>query len=627
MLNLTYETFKKEWLEEVQAGQPATFELGRRFSWKIISQWFELDDNTIEQGDAVICDGSGDGGIDLAVLLRSEETEDTAAGDTWYLIQSKYGTAFSGAHTLLLESQKVMDTLAGRRTNLSSLASGLVERLQQFRANASDRDRLVLVFATSEPMTPEELQIMDAIRQLGQHNLGDIFEVEDVSLQKLFNRMNDNVNAGSRIALEASLVPSGHELLVGSVGLLQLYDFLKRYKLQKGDLDILYEKNVRKFLGGKRKVNKGIEDTLVKNPERFGLYNNGITIVVHNFELQEGNSYLLTEPYVVNGCQTTRTIWETLLKKLDAGGTGQNPQIDSWKKQLEQGIVVIKVVKVGEHGEELLKKTTKYTNSQNAVSEKDFMALESKFQKWAKGIANQYNIFLEIQRGGWDSQRAYQKQHPNSKQFKESVNAFDLLKVYGSAWLGEIAAAFGKNPPFAPGGDIFHKITDQVDFDESDLYAAYLLLGASSTLRFGRSAPSTSRRQTRYLFYFIVSELLKDIFNQGEIHYSNKQLTNAFTVLLHPDNHEVGMEILELAANAVDEYMNSNSENTIMKEDGLIAKGYDINSFLKWEGFAKLESTPNLFITIGNYKRDLKRGMKGDAPLKDKVLALLRKGA
>ena len=36
-------------------------------------------------------------------------------------------------------------------------------------------------------------------------------------------------------------------MLVGSVELIQLYDFLKAYKATSGDLDLLYEKNVRKF--------------------------------------------------------------------------------------------------------------------------------------------------------------------------------------------------------------------------------------------------------------------------------------------------------------------------------------------------------------------------------------------
>src|SRR5665811_8479 len=95
--------------------------------------------------------------------------------------------------------------------------------------------------------------------------------------------------------------------------------------------------------------------------------------------------------------------------RLEAGGTGQNPELEAWKRSLGKGIVVIKIVKVGIGGDELLTETTRFTNSQNAVSDKDFLALESDFQKWSKSMASRYDVFLEIQRGGWDSQKAYQR--------------------------------------------------------------------------------------------------------------------------------------------------------------------------------------------------------------------------
>jgi hypothetical protein len=140
---------------------------------------------------------------------------------------------------------------------------------------------------------------------------------------------------------------------------------MKRYKAKTGDLDMLYEKNVRKFLGNKKRVNRGIETTLLTKPERFGLYNNGITLVVEDFEKQPNNiEYELTEPFVVNGCQTTMMIWDVLYRKLEAGGSGHNPELETWKRSLGKSIVVIKIVKVGTKGDELLRETTKFTNSQ-----------------------------------------------------------------------------------------------------------------------------------------------------------------------------------------------------------------------------------------------------------------------
>ena len=42
---------------------------------------------------------------------------------------------------------------------------------------------------------------------------------------------------------------------------------------------------------------------------------------------------------------------------------------------------------------------TRYTNSQNAVREKDFLALTSDFRSWQTEMASKYDIYLEIQRG------------------------------------------------------------------------------------------------------------------------------------------------------------------------------------------------------------------------------------
>ena len=42
---------------------------------------------------------------------QMQANETVESGHTWYLVQSKYGTAFSGVGTLLAEGQKVIDTL------------------------------------------------------------------------------------------------------------------------------------------------------------------------------------------------------------------------------------------------------------------------------------------------------------------------------------------------------------------------------------------------------------------------------------------------------------------------------------------------------------------------------------
>ena len=148
---------------------------------------------------------------------------------------------------------------------------------------------------------------------------------------------------------------------MGSTSLINLYNFLKAYRNKTEDLDQLYEKNVRRFLGARGKVNKGMQETLRSAPEQFGLYNNGITIVVNDFTSTDNNRFQLVEPYIVNGCQTTRTIWEVCHIRLESGGTGSNPELEAWREKAAQGVVVTKIVKVGNEGEKLLE-AIKYHN-------------------------------------------------------------------------------------------------------------------------------------------------------------------------------------------------------------------------------------------------------------------------
>jgi predicted butyrate kinase (DUF1464 family) len=125
-----YQEFKNEWLAEVIDGDPSPVVLGNRFSTKIITHWLDFEDSSNE---IIYCDGSGDGGIDIAYLQLGEDLEEGAnEGNTWYVVQSKYGKAFRGVSTLLEESNKIFETLTGNRNILSSLSSELVERLKTF---------------------------------------------------------------------------------------------------------------------------------------------------------------------------------------------------------------------------------------------------------------------------------------------------------------------------------------------------------------------------------------------------------------------------------------------------------------------------------------------------------------
>ena len=611
---VTFDEFCEEWLQEFMEEGLSSVDKGLRFAFKMVTQWLDVNE---DDEDIVICDGSGDGGIDVAYLRRSDVDSDddntqngqSIIGDIWYLFQSKYGSSFQGQETILSEGRKVIATLTGENEHLAESTRNLLGRLSTFSQQASERDRIVLVFATERAMSESDRRALDDLRVLGKERIGSLFDVEDVSLNTIWETRPTASETVLSLPINGNFVDPSSGLRVGTVSLTDLYGFLKEYRTKTGNLDQLYEKNVRQFLGGRRKINRGIADTLQNSPEIFGLYNNGITIVVSDFSIDRtGNSCTLFNPYVVNGCQTTKTIWEILSQHLEAGGTGHSRSTSDWRVRADRGVVVTKIVK-GDSAS--INSITRYTNSQTAVREQDFLALRSDFGEWARDMAARYGVFLEIQRGGWDSQRAYQKSHPNSKQFAECANAFDLIKVYGAGWLREPGQAFGRSAPFLPNGSVFRRITETEPINADDLYAAFRLQVLAGQFMFGRGAKvQPSRRQTRFLYYFVAIELLRDVLIRSNREYSAKKVTEAFQILLDDSNEEILQLMLDAAIEIVDEYLSPASEDSVFKEGEFEG---DLNAWFKAEPLGKGgERTYRLNSLMAAHKTIFGRGIRGE---------------
>jgi hypothetical protein len=612
---ISLEDFESQWLEEIVAGDPSPTHLGHRFAEKILRDWHEIDSATAE---IILCDGAGDGGIDAAVFVK-EDPDEGIEGDCWMLIQSKYGASYSGADTIAAEAQKLFATLEGKRERLSSLSTELVDRLRNFLRNCGPKDRLDYVLATNRRPTPEEMEYLNNIKTLGRAKFGECFDVDSVCIETIYNKLVEEDSFGPAklvVKLRTTVISSGDILLIGATKLTDIFKFMQDYKAQSGDLDLLYEKNVRKFLGNKRKVNRGIEQTLEHHPERFGLYNNGITIVVEGVDKSVIGEVTLKNPFIVNGCQTTRSIWSVLQRRLNSGGSAPTEAQTDWQSRLENAVVVTKIVVVGAEGEELSTETTRYTNSQNAVGEKDFIALEKDFRTWAPAFNARYGVFLEIQRGAWEARRAYQRQHPTAvPRYEETANAFELLKAYAAGWLGEPGIAYGKNPPFAPGGSLFHKIVNDPGFGVDSMFAAYQIQKLATGYTFGRGANSPTRGQTRYLFVMVAVDIVKDFLINSSLDYSHSSISSAIIKLA--DAGLLG-GIGDAAVQLIDDYLTDGNEDSLFSEPEF-QKMRDLNAFLKSEKLGKGdEFSPMLRTQLTLTKKMFRRS----APLEKMKAAL-----
>lgn len=144
-------------------------------------------------------------------------------------------------------------------------------------------------------------------------------------------------------------MPSGDSLLVGSTSLGQMYRFLRDYKAATLDLDKLLQEasaaSSAHAARSTRRCNRPCATTPNDSAcaqQRHHDRRRG--------ELERGGRPRPTaqEPSSSSTVPTTRTIWEVCRRRLEAGGTGQDPQLDEWKQRVENdyGAVVTRIIRV-----------------------------------------------------------------------------------------------------------------------------------------------------------------------------------------------------------------------------------------------------------------------------------------
>lgn len=128
----------------------------------------------------------------------------------------------------------------------------------------------------------------------------------------------------------------------------------------------LLEGNVRSFLSTKVAVNKKIRETIIKVPELFFAYNNGISATANDITIEkrpDGNFITYAKDFqIINGGQTTASLSNTRHKD---------------KAKLNTIYVQMKLTKVDSNPEkssDLVRNISRSSNSQSKVSDADFFS-------------------------------------------------------------------------------------------------------------------------------------------------------------------------------------------------------------------------------------------------------------
>jgi hypothetical protein len=530
----------------------------------------EADFGFVETGDSH--------GLDAFYLSLDENDE----GATLFLARFVSPSDWPAQGRLVVqETSKILAALDSGRQHAPLEWAPLFDWLE----DAAWSRAVKIVFLSLHSLSMGELESLPNAAALASARLGLECTAENISLETLYEGQS-----GVRVALRVASHDQSEapQFLVGSVALLDLFEFLKSYESARGDLDRLYDKNVRLFQGKNRRPNKRMAQTLREEPHHFGLFNNGLTLVARGIERDKNGVLTLVDPSVVNGCQTTRTLFDVLGEEFKSPAR-DSTQWRAWHDQLKAGQVVVKIVRVaaGEDGsdDKLLEKITRSTNLQTAVKEKDFVALDEDFKRWKRELAA-HGIFLEILSGDITTQIARQKKSTFTEaKFAHFAKAFDLLKIYGAGWMNEPGAAWNQNFQFLPpSGRIFKAITGDGAFRGDDLRAAFALQSAAIEHKFGKTGKTVpiSRAKTRYVFMRTALELLRRTLRQNGLPDDHAACTRAILTLHeHPASWA---KFIREAVDVVDVYMNPNSGCSIAKEPGYAG---DFNAFLKRDNLHK----------------------------------------
>ena len=384
-----------------------------------------------------------------------------------------------------------------------------------------------------------------------EHLTPELFYVTNQKIENKFNDSRITVlgldQIVSKLWADIEGIPSGitekiqiedcferNNCLVGAISLKEFRKFINRTQRY------IYESNIRKYLQ-KTKINKGLKKTLEAEIDSVFQYNNGITIVVNDYE-KNAKEITLIEPQIVNGAQTSQTIFETLPLITNAVGD-----------------ILVTIIK--EPSKASRDNITQYRNSQNSVKGKDLISLQT-FHKGIRGQLKEVGYFYEIQAGSWKfEENKRQAQYTGNDIFRQYFPSDHENFVPSPEAIQTMVAGLFQNPtkPYAsqasymPNGSKYPDIfNSQILEDYRILFYPYLIKCYGEKLEYGlKNSRPELKRYTRLLFVSAYFKILFDFIlktTPTEVRKNPKILDPIFK------NFEANEELLKFTDEAMQNY-------------------------------------------------------------------------
>ncbi len=228
--------------------------------------------------------------------------------------------------------------------------------------------------------------------------------------------------------------------------------------------DSVFEGNVR-YLNLNSRINDGIKNTILNEPEYFHLLNNGITIVCNDCNDNTAKSLLdVKNGTIINGAQTVGTIINTL-KGLD----------ENEREKYDKSFVFVKIISFSKD-EDLVNEMVYTLNTQNQMKNSYTIANDLAIKQLQSKINQDTEYFLEVKNNEYNYLKINDPGFNKLARNKIDIETF--IQVYTAFYNIDHMANLAKNSKASLfSNDNVQKIINELSFEESMLaYGVYLKL-------------------------------------------------------------------------------------------------------------------------------------------------------
>lgn len=437
-------------------------EKGKNFLQWILTRVFEATED--DAADAIV-DGANDLGIDAYLPVDFSENKIR-------LFQSKYGTSHSD------------EAISKFRDDVKKLINRDVTKMRPELANLVTKIR-------EKNLKVECCYVTDQKVEFQNEKYFEVVDIDEI-IRRLWSRIKKPA-AGKKSSIKLEKMLRHDNTILGVMKLRELSDFIIKNR------DYVFESNIRQWMQFKTMINKGIRETLQNVPDKFFYYNNGITIVVADFEERGENLLTLNAPQIVNGAQTSNSILDRAKRTHNLDGS-----------------ITVTIIKADDEKDQ--NNITKYRNSQNSVRGKDLVSLMD-FHKSIKSQLQNLSYFYEIQAGSFDSKtKSQQSEYKGDTIFnkylpvnhKKVIVAKDAIQALVAGIEQRPTEAYSSPAQFLPRGSKYDEIFNENLRDDYRLllYPYLVKEYAKMSQKYGKRGGHKTKRYATLFFVAVYFRIL-----------------------------------------------------------------------------------------------------------------------